>query len=84
MEHPQKHEEFRSFLKGFYGFLKGMDSYLRFVFLTGVTKFSKVSVFCDLNHLIDISLDKHFAGICGISEKELLQYFQPELQVTTA
>ena len=84
MEQPQKHEELRLFLKGFYGVLKGMDLHLRFVFLTGVTKFSQVSVFSDLNHLIDISLDERFAGVCGISEKELLQYFQPELQALAA
>jgi hypothetical protein len=50
------------------------------VFLTGVTKFSKVSIFSDLNQLIDISLDKRYAGICGISESELLQYFELEIQ----
>ncbi len=80
MHEPQKNEELRIFLKGFYGVLKGMDYALRFVFLTGVTKFSKVSVFSDLNQLIDISLDAQFAGICGISEAELLQNFQPEIQ----
>jgi len=80
MDDQQKNEELRTFLKGFYGILKGMDYALRFVFLTGVTKFSKVSVFSDLNQLIDISLDTQFAGICGISETELLQNFQPEIQ----
>ena len=50
------------------------------MFLTGVTKFSKISVFSDLNHLSDISLDKRFSGICGISETELVQYFQPEIE----
>jgi hypothetical protein len=50
------------------------------VFFTGVTKFSKISVFSDLNHLTDISLDNDFAGICGISETELIQYFQPEIE----
>ena len=80
MDDLQKHEELRLFLKGFYGVLKGMDSCLRFVFLTGVTKFSKVSVFSDLNQLIDISIEDSFAGICGISEVELVQNFEPELQ----
>jgi hypothetical protein len=51
------------------------------VFLTGVTKFSRVSVFSDLNQLKDISLDEYYAGICGISERELLHYFTPELEV---
>ena len=72
-------DEIRKVLKGFYGVLKSADAYLRFVFLTGVTKFSKVSVFSDLNHLKDISLDKNYAGICGISETELIHFFEPEI-----
>jgi len=70
----------RTQLKGFYGVLKAEDAHLKFVFLTGVTKFSKVSVFSDLNQLIDISLNNKYSGICGISETELLQNFQPEIQ----
>ena len=66
-------------LKGFYGILKSSDTYLRFVFLTGVTKFSKVSVFSELNHLTDISLDVNYAGICGISASELVGNFEPEI-----
>jgi hypothetical protein len=66
-------------LKGFYGILKSTDACLRFVMLTGVTKFSKVSVFSDLNHLVDISMNGDYAGICGISESELTDYFQPEI-----
>jgi hypothetical protein len=71
--------EIRKVLKGFYGVLKSADPYLRFVLLTGVTKFSKVSVFSDLNHLTDISLDRKYAGICGISETELTDCFEPEI-----
>jgi len=56
-----------------------MDYALRFVFLTGVSKFAKVSIFSDLNQLIDISLDDRYAEVCGISETELLEQFQPEL-----
>ena len=70
----------RNVLKGFYGVLKSADAHLRFVFLTGVTKFSKVSVFSDLNQLVDISLNNQFSEICGISETELLQNFQPEIK----
>jgi len=66
-------------LKGFYGILKSADAYLRFVFLTGVTKFSKVSVFSELNHLTDISLDEKYAGICGISASELVENFELEI-----
>jgi hypothetical protein len=73
-------EAIRDTLKGFYGVLKSADANLRFVFLTGVTKFSKISVFSDLNHLVDISLDRQCAGICGISESELTAYFQPEIK----
>jgi hypothetical protein len=73
-------EELRKILKNFYGILKSADANLRFVFLTGVTKFSKVSVFSDLNHLVDISMNKRYAGICGISESELTNCFQPEIQ----
>jgi hypothetical protein len=79
MEDPNIHDEIRKALKGFYGVLKSSDAYLRFVMLTGVTKFSKVSVFSDLNHLNDISLNEDYAGICGISESELLSEFEPEL-----
>ncbi|MCL2041882.1 MAG: ATP-binding protein [Bacteroidales bacterium] len=80
MENSDLNDEIRTELKGFYGVLKAEDANLKFVFLTGVTKFSQVSVFSDLNHLEDISLDKRFAEICGISETELLQNFQPEIQ----
>ena len=72
-------DKIRDVLKGFYGVLKSADAYLRFVFLTGVTKFSKVSVFSDLNHLTDISLYENYAGICGISETELVECFEPEI-----
>jgi hypothetical protein len=80
LDNDTLNKSIRDTLKGFYGVLKSADAYLRFVFLTGVTKFSKVSVFNDLNHLVDISMDNDFAGICGISETELTQYFQPEIK----
>ncbi|GHU24578.1 ATPase AAA [Spirochaetia bacterium] len=72
---------FRSELKAFYGVLKTADPYLRFVLLTGVTKFSKVSVFSDLNQLRDISMSKAYSEICGISEAELIANFDPELHI---
>lgn len=62
-------EEFRSLLKAFYSVLKSADEYLRFSFLTGVTKFSKISIFSDLNNLRDISMLKNFSSICGITQK---------------
>ena len=72
--------EYRRILKAFYGVLKSSDRYLRFVFLTGVTKFAQVSVFSDLNQLNDISMKKPYAEICGITQTELLQVFRPELE----
>ena len=74
-------ENYRNELKAFYSVLKTCDEYIRFAFLTGVTKFSKISIFSDLNNLRDISLEKHYAGICGITQKELEANFQPEIQV---
>ena len=72
-------KEMRTILKGFYGILKAEDANLRFVFLTGVTKFSKVSVFSDLNQLDDISLNEKYSGICGITQIELEENFVSEI-----
>ena len=74
-------EQYRNELKAFYSVIKTCDEYIRFAFLTGVTKFSKISIFSDLNNLRDISLEKHYASICGMSQKELEANFQPEIQV---
>lgn len=71
--------EYRSTLKAFYGVLKSCDPYIRFALLTGVTKFSKVSVFSDLNNLMDISIDNRFANICGITEQELHTEFKEDI-----
>jgi hypothetical protein len=65
----------RDELRGFYGILKSADENLRFLFLTGVTKFSKVSIFSDLNHLDDLTLDPYYADICGITQEELERDF---------
>ena len=73
-------DEYRATLKPFYGVLKTMDGCIRFALLTGVTKFGKVSVFSDLNNLNDISMDNRYTEICGISEKELHQYFNEDIQ----
>ena len=72
-------DEYRKILKAFYGVLKSADRYLRFVFLTGVTKFAQVSVFSDLNQLNDISMKPQYATICGITRQELEDTFIPEL-----
>lgn len=73
-------EHYRNTLKAFYSVIKTCDEYIRFAFLTGVTKFSKISIFSDLNNLKDISIHETYAGICGISQKELEANFQHEIQ----
>jgi hypothetical protein len=72
-------DEYRGILKSFYGALKSMDAYIKFAFLTGVTKFGKVSVFSDLNNLIDLSMDERYQTICGITEEEIPLYFSESL-----
>ncbi len=80
VDNKELYEEYRKMLKGFYGVIKSCDEYIRFVFLTGVTKFSRVSIFSDLNNLSDISLQKEYAEICGITQKELELNFLPEIE----
>ena len=70
-------ETYRSQLKAFYSNLKTMDPYIEMAMLTGVARFSKVSIFSDLNNLRDISFSYKFAAICGITADELDTYFQP-------
>ena len=72
--------EYRNTLKAFYGAMKSCDRYIKFAFLTGVTKFGKVSVFSDLNSLEDLTLLPQYSTICGISEEELHLYFDEGVQ----
>ena len=72
-------KEFRNTMKAFYSVLKTMDGCIQFAFLTGVTKFGKVSVFSDLNNLDDISMRKQYVDLCGVSEKELHDNLEIEL-----
>ena len=72
-------KEFRNTMKAFYSVLKTMDGCIQFAFLTGVTKFGKVSVFSDLNNLDDISMRNQYIDICGVSEKELHDNLEIEL-----
>ncbi len=74
-DNPALQDDYRATLKAFYGVLKSSDKYIRFAFLTGVTKFGKVSVFSDLNNLTDISFDRRYSTICGITEAELHRDF---------
>jgi hypothetical protein len=69
----------REILKNFFSILKDASKYTRFLFITGVSKFSKVSIFSDLNHLFDLTLDKNYAGLCGYTQVELEHYFKPYL-----
>lgn len=81
MENEELEEYNRKLFKGFFSTLKSFDDHIRFVFVTGVTKFSKVSIFSDLNQLNDISMNADYADICGITEKELISSFQPEIDI---
>lgn len=72
-------EHNRKILRSFFSVLKDSDAYLRFVMLTGITKFSQVSVFSGLNNLQDISMAKDYEAICGISEQELTSVFEPSV-----
>jgi len=74
-----KAEENRDVLKSMYGCLKGLDRHIKFLFITGVTKFSKVSIFSDLNHLDDITLSEDFSTMLGYTEQEILQNFDEYL-----
>jgi hypothetical protein len=80
MDHESLNAELRAALKPFYGVLKSADAALRFVMLTGVTRFSKVSIFSDLNQLREIGMSEAYAALCGITEGELLETFKPELE----
>ena len=73
-------DQYRSILKAFYGVMKSSDEYIRMGFLTGVTKFSKVSVFSDLNNISDISMLPQYVEICGMTEQEIRDNFDSEVE----
>ncbi|WP_292270314.1 ATP-binding protein [Butyricimonas sp.] len=75
---------YRNTMKAFYGVLKSMDGYIKFALLTGVTKFGKVSVFSDLNNLEDISMDRKYVSLCGITDNELHTGFEEDLHELAA
>ena len=77
---PELRESFRETLEGFYGTLKSKDDFIRFGFLTGVTKIGKMSVFSGLNNIQDISMRAEYSDICGISETELKSYFSESVK----
>ena len=69
----------RDFLRGFYGVIKDSDAHVRFTFLTGVSRFSKVSLFSGLNNLTDITLEPDYSAVCGYTDRDLDTVFAPEL-----
>jgi hypothetical protein len=80
IEKREEVEKIREVLKGFYTTLKGLDEYIKFVLVTGVSKFSKVSLFSGLNQLEDISLSKEYGNICGYTQEELKKNFKEYLE----
>ncbi len=79
LETPEVARANRDFLRGLYGTIKDSEAHVRFTFLTGVSKFSKVSLFSELNNLTDLTLDGRYSAICGYTEADLDSVFAPEL-----
>jgi hypothetical protein len=77
-------DEIREFLQAFYRVLKGADEHIRFLFMTGITKFAKVSVFSALNNLVDVTFEAEYATLCGYTQEELESYFVPGLEELAA
>ncbi len=84
IDNSEVQDAYRKTLQAFYGVLKSQDDYIRFGFLTGVTKFSKVTIFSGLNNLRDISMSPQYVDVCGISEKELQVYFDESIHELAA
>ena len=80
MDNISQAEENRKILKNFYSILKDSDKYIKFLFITGVSKFSKVSIFSDLNNLIDITIDENYSQIVGWTKEEIEKYFPNYIQ----
>ena len=72
-------KELRDMMRNFYSPLKDSEPYLRFVFLTGITKFSQLSIFSELNNITNVSMDDEYAGICGITKEELLTQMSADI-----
>ena len=77
-------ETMRQTLRDFYSPLKSLDAHLRFIFITGITKFSQLSVFSELNNLNIISMDNEYATLCGISEEELHTQMKSDIEAMAA
>ena len=81
LENERLQEQYRTTLKAFYSVIKSSNDYIHLSFLTGVTKFSKISIFSDLNNLFDISFDEEYSTLCGITEEELKSNFLNEIEM---
>ena len=79
IENDVEEEHIKKVFKGFFSRLKKADEFVQFIFITGVSKFHKVSIFSDLNQLKDISLTSKYASVCGITEDEIKFYFDHEI-----
>ena len=80
LDNAELQKEFRNTMKAFYSVCKTQDRYIKLALFTGVTKFSKVSVFSDLNNLKDISMDLRYTSLCGVTEEELHRDFDTEVE----
>jgi len=80
LQNEKLQDEYRATLKAFYSVLKSSNDYLHISFLTGITKFSKISIFSDLNNLIDLSFRSDYSTICGITQEELEREFSFNIQ----
>lgn len=79
IDNPEIQNHIKEVFKGFFSRLKKADAYIQFIFITGVSKFHKVSIFSDLNQLNDISLSEKYAELCGLTEKDIEEYFKEEI-----
>lgn len=83
-EDPRQFERNQTLLKGFFSNLKSMDEYIQFAIMTGVARFSRISIFSDINNLKDISMYDRYQEICGITEEELTANFQTDIDELAA
>ena len=81
---PELQEKLRNMLRSFYSVVKMNDAMLRFVFITGISKFSQMSIFSELNSLQNISMKDRFSAICGITDRELREQLGPDVEALAA
>jgi hypothetical protein len=81
LREPERAKVIRDTLKHFFAAIKGLDAYLSFVFITGVSSFTKAGLFSGINNLQTITLNDRYAGVCGYTEQEIVDYFDPYIRV---